>query len=600
MSNVPSSAVPSVRTLRLVMAALLLAVALPPAPAAAARGPKTGPYVTTFAERSPSSRPKALAARMSLAAEPADYDLTAEEFLVAVPDAYDPDKPAGILYLINYKDAANFPSQEVLDALKKRNLIFAMSKTSKQPVPTKVGLALDVVQNLKRRYEVDPNRVYVFDFDVVGLPTEAGGTAGYWLALGSAEVFTGSYHHQQPLPWLPSRASNGGTFPATSAVPPDASLAAAKSHPFVMTKAGDQEWHQIRADFLKQAGFAHTKLLPVSVEQCHYPNYTLDWFEETLAFLDEHAPKAGAAVPPAPAGTALPSPDGVAAPPTTPATPAAKTGSFTTTFAVRSPLSAPKSLAARMSQPKPPPDYDLSKEEFLVYVPEDYAPAKPPGIVFLLNYKLSGDLPTPVLPVFKRRGLIFVVAKNADQTPATKVGLGLDVVHNLRQRYAVDAGRVYVFDFDTTGWGDKGGTAGQWLATGSADVFTGSFHKEPYNIWRPVRAANGGTWPVRALPPPAASFAVARTHPMVMCKAEVDPGHEMGINFVQQQGFRSLKVVTLTREQVHYPNYTADWMEETLAYLDEHPPAAGPAKPGAAIRPASAPAGSAKPAGTAR
>jgi hypothetical protein len=267
-----------------------------------------------------------------------------------------------------------------------------------------------------------------------------------------------------------------------------------------------------------------------------------------------------------------------------------KVGPFTTTFTERSPLSEPKALAARLSQRKPAPDYDLSKEQFVVYVPEDYAPTKPLGILYLLNYKDAAEPPTPVLPLFKKHGLIYAMSTSAGQPVAAKCGMGLDVVHNLKKQYAVDPTRVYVFDFDTAGWGDKGGTAGQWLALGSADVFTGSYHHALFMIWRPVREANGAVWPVKAAPPPAASLGLAKTHPVVLSKPGSDDYHNMGAKYVQQQGFRHLKLTAVTTEQAHYPNFTSDWLEETLAFLDANAPKPPPAKPAAAATKAAAPA----------
>ena len=84
-----------------------------------------------------------------------------------------------------------------------------------------------------------------------------------------------------------------------------------------------------------------------------------------------------------------------------------KTGTYTATFTQRSPLSNPRELAIRLGQKKLEPDYDLTKTEFIVHVPPNYDPAKPIGLIVLLNYKQVGDAPTPVLPVhrFLRSGV---------------------------------------------------------------------------------------------------------------------------------------------------------------------------------------------------
>jgi hypothetical protein len=49
------------------------------------------------------------------------------------------------------------------------------------------------------------------------------------------------------------------------------------------------------------------------------------------------------------------------------------------TFTERSPLSEMKSLVKRLGVTDAGADYDLSKQSFLVYVPEKYDPATPWG-----------------------------------------------------------------------------------------------------------------------------------------------------------------------------------------------------------------------------
>ena len=49
-----------------------------------------------------------------------------------------------------------------------------------------------------------------------------------------------------------------------------------------------------------------------------------------------------------------------------------QTGSYATSFARRSPLTALKSLQERLGQKDLGPDYDLAEQQFLTYVPEDY------------------------------------------------------------------------------------------------------------------------------------------------------------------------------------------------------------------------------------
>jgi hypothetical protein len=259
--------------------------------------------------------------------------------------------------------------------------------------------------------------------------------------------------------------------------------------------------------------------------------------------------------------------------------PKPQTGELTTTFTVRSPPSAPKVLAPRLGLKKLEPDYDLSKEEFLIHVPEDYSPASPPGLLVLLNYKDTAGTPESVLPLFKQRRLIFVTPKGAAQPGWVKVGLALDAVHNLKQRYAVDDARVYLFDFDCSNLNTHAASAGQLLAIAFADVFTGSFHVDSLHPWRSIRSSKGGTYPVEAAPPPPAQAAVAKNHPFVISHGgEEGEYRTLHDQFLRREGFRLLKFKNVTLEQAHYPAYTTDWVTEVLGYLDDNvtKPAAKP------------------------
>src|SRR5271155_207218 len=84
------------------------------------------------------------------------------------------------------------------------------------------------------------------------------------------------------------------------------------------------------------------------------------------------------------------------APATPPAT-LAKTGEFYRSFTFRDHLSAPSQIAARLKldEKEMGGDYNLSDRPFWIYVPSNYDPATPYGIIVYLGYKDS--LSTPPL-----------------------------------------------------------------------------------------------------------------------------------------------------------------------------------------------------------
>lgn len=271
-----------------------------------------------------------------------------------------------------------------------------------------------------------------------------------------------------------------------------------------------------------------------------------------------------------------------------PGTTPGKTGEMALKFTERSPLSALKTLAQRLGRKKLEPDYNLAEQEFLVWVADDYTPAKPQGIFLLYNYKESASLPESILPILKERHLIFITPRSVGQETWVKVGLGLDGINNLKKYYAVDPNRIYVFDFDTSGRGEQRPSAGELLYTRFADVVTADFCADPICAWRPLRAANGANYPAKAPAPPPEQVNLARNHPLVLgCENDYDY-RGLSEKFLKQQGFSAVKRKNITNEDYHYPLYTTPWIIDTLTYFDEHAP-----------KPKAAPAGTTRPATTA-
>jgi hypothetical protein len=187
---------------------------------------------------------------------------------------------------------------------------------------------------------------------------------------------------------------------------------------------------------------------------------------------------------------------------------APKTGSFETTFTERSPLSEMKSLTKRLASTDASADYNISAEPCLVFVPETYNPDRPMGLFVLLNYKASGELPTPVLPQVAEANCALVVPKNFGQPVWARVGIALDVAHNMAMQYKIDPRRVYVFSGEL-------GCPAQRASLNYSEVFTGGVWAN-YEIYRAVKTANGAFWNAKLPRPDPKAMAVAKTHPMVL------------------------------------------------------------------------------------
>jgi hypothetical protein len=231
------------------------------------------------------------------------------------------------------------------------------------------------------------------------------------------------------------------------------------------------------------------------------------------------------------------------------------------TFTERSPLSEMKSLVKRLGVTDAGADYDLSKQSFLVYVPEKYDPATPMGLIVLLNYKASTELPDPVLPQLAEANCALVVPKDNGQPAWAKAGIALDVAHVMIQRYKIDPRRVYVFGFDLE-W------VGQRVTLNFPEVFTGGFWMQ-FAIYRPVQSSNGGFYNPKFAKPDPKALGVAKNHPFVIGLFEHSDQWDRWSKSFLQDGFKLIKIIVVDKEQIHYPNYRTDWLPEVLKYLDD-------------------------------
>jgi len=131
---------------------------------------------------------------------------------------------------------------------------------------------------------------------------------------------------------------------------------------------------------------------------------------------------------------------------------------------------------------------DLSKEEFVIYVPS-YAPAHGYALMVFVPPWREVTLPSGWAPVLDQYGFIFVSAArsgNDENLMARREPLALLEVQNVIKRYHVDRGRIFVGGFS------GGSRVAERLALDYPDVFHGAF-------------LNAGSDPIGASPVPLPS-----------------------------------------------------------------------------------------------
>lgn len=235
----------------------------------------------------------------------------------------------------------------------------------------------------------------------------------------------------------------------------------------------------------------------------------------------------------------------------------------------RSPLSSAKAIAERLNlSTVPAPEYKLDDYHFMVFVPPRYDPAKPMGLLVLLNYKPNDALPAPIFTQLNDMNLALVVCKEFADAWWIRAGLALDAVHNLKLQYKIDPRRVYVMGeaAPPSANGEQGAVA-QRLGLAYPDVFTGTIIKDAL-FYRRTRAPNGGSWPAKMKLPESHWFNMAKSRPIVIALGEDGDAWRAITQAYRDDGFKHVDFRIVTLDQYHYPNYTDDWLPGIVQFLD--------------------------------
>jgi hypothetical protein len=115
-----------------------------------------------------------------------EYDLANESFQVFVPATYNAKVPHGLLVWMNLGQAE--VPRAWAPVLSRQKLIWVSANNTprERGIAIRLGLALDAVHNMKKRYSIDEARVYAAGYS-------GGGGAASTLVQGFPEDFSGAY-----------------------------------------------------------------------------------------------------------------------------------------------------------------------------------------------------------------------------------------------------------------------------------------------------------------------------------------------------------------------------------------------------------------------
>jgi hypothetical protein len=414
--------------------------------------PKTGQFSETFKDRSPLSDMKVLGDRLGIPqAGLVDYDLASESFTVYVPNDYKADGSYGLIVFLNQDDnSAPYPGWTgVFDKHKFIWVCAAKSAVREEKAFARhLGLALDGAANLSAKYKIDPARVYVSGLAGTSSSSMLGVVFPDAFTGGSLSMFGSRFYKASKGP-----GENGAVTNPAYKTPADALLKLAKDarcHVLITGEKSPNLGPIDRSVFegYKADGFKAIDLMEIPNAANVVP--PAEWLEKGLVKLDDLR-KALKDLPPV---AVVPPVDPKNPNPTTPPVAPAvevKKGAYQVTFDKRSPYS----VVAQLSRVLPTvtrttAEYDISKESFHVYVPAHYAPGKPFGLLVSLTSEVVGFTDQQQAGLWKnaidKRNMIYVGINNCPPAAGDqkRIGLALDAVENIKQRYTIDDDRIYM------------------------------------------------------------------------------------------------------------------------------------------------------------
>ena len=269
-----------------------------------------------------------------------------------------------------------------------------------------------------------------------------------------------------------------------------------------------------------------------------------------------------------------------------------KTGAMEVKLRERSPMSKSADVARRMSlnARQIGDDYDLSKEVFELYVPKEPGDGGKYGLMVSLNFGTHGEPAKSWPPVLDKYHLIWIGNPMCGEgrPENQRVGLMLDATHNARKLWPVDESRVYACISTPA-------APGCGVPLYYPDVFQGGLHSVGWSWFAKISdPRTRAIWQTDKLArPDPKMLSLARLQSRFFLADRIEDRHDgTDVNELVlkqgflQSGFKFAKLVSVRQDPQmgHYADYSADWFEEGIQFLDA--PIAALAKGAAAPEPA--------------
>jgi len=144
-------------------------------------------------------------------------------------------------------------------------------------------------------------------------------------------------------------------------------------------------------------------------------------------------------------------------------------------FQLSAPYSSSTELRRRFHGQAHMPSYEIFKERFQILIPETYSTLTNWGLFVWVSPSDSPQIRADWEPILARHRLLFIGAYNSgnQRNAFDRFRLAVDASLNMRQRFRIDAKRIYVSGF--SGGGRCGQHVGRWVC--------GHLHRKRSDLW---------------------------------------------------------------------------------------------------------------------
>lgn len=267
-------------------------------------------------------------------------------------------------------------------------------------------------------------------------------------------------------------------------------------------------------------------------------------------------------------------------------------GEFDTFFTERSPLSRKDELTRRLvfrpeqtaAMKDPAGDtYDVTKQSFRIYVPDDYKAGVPHGVIYYLGYKDATQIPSAWKETLKQQHLIYITPRSIARPEWQHAAVALDAIEGLKKQYTIDTKRIYLFEFP-----DRPGLIGLQMGLGLPDVFTGVVHINRLEHYKAVAIPERRVaYPAALGQPPNDLLAMSKRLPHAFVLQNSVFAAQNGLDkrtyfepALKRDGFTQTLFISIADpEELHYPNFRGPWLGQVLEWLGNAAPKAPSSRP---------------------